>query len=182
MRTPANSIDAATWWRLIALSFFAGVALQELPPLVIVCARVVFGAAMLIPVLLWSGLALPARLRDWTPFVVMGLLNNVVPMTLIVYGQTTISSGLASVLNATTPLFTVLVLALSGDEALTARRLAGVLCGAAGVAVLQAPALLDGRAAPGVLLCLGAAFSYGLSGLWAKRRMVGVPPLVAATG
>lgn len=189
MRASANSIDAATWWRLIALSilwggsfFFAGVALRELPPLVIVCARVVFGAAMLIPVLMWSGLTLPSRLRDWGRFAMMGLLNNVVPMSLIVYGQTTVSSGLASVLNATTPLFTVLVLAASADEPLTARRLAGVLCGAAGVAVLQVPALIGGEAEPGVLLCLGAAFSYGLSGLWAKRRMVGVPPLVAATG
>lgn len=189
MRTPDQAIDAAAWWRLILLSilwggsfFFAGVALRELPPLVIVCARVVLGAIMIAPMLLWSGLSLPTRLRDWGPFAVMGLLNNVLPMCLIVYGQTTISSGLASVLNATTPLFTVLVLAASGDEPLSARRLAGVLCGAAGVAVLQAPALLGGEAAPGVLLCLGAALSYGLSGLWAKRRMIGVPPLVAATG
>lgn len=189
MRTLDQAIDTATWWRLILLSilwggsfFFAGVALRELPPLVIVCARVVLGTIMLIPVLLWSGLSLPSRLRDWMPFAVMGLLNNVLPMSLIVYGQTTISSGLASVLNATTPLFTVLVMAASGDEPLSTRRLAGVLCGAAGVAVLQAPALLGGEFAPGVLLCLGAALSYGLSGLWAKRHMVGVPPLVAAAG
>jgi drug/metabolite transporter (DMT)-like permease len=189
LRAKDQTIDAATWWRLIVLSilwggsfFFAGLALRELPPLVVVCARVVLGALMLVPVLLWSGLSLPRCLRGWAPFAMMGLLNNVLPMSLIVYGQTTISSGLASVLNATTPLFTVLVLAMSGDEPLSRRRLAGVVCGAAGVAVLQAPALLGGDAAPGVLLCLGAALSYGLSGLWAKRRMTGVPPLVAANG
>ena len=113
----------------------------------------------------------------------MGLLNNVVPMSLIVFGQTTISSGLASVLNATTPFFTTLLLATAGDERLTSRRLAGVLCGVLGVAVLQAPDMLRLAASSfGVLLCLGAAFSYGLAALWARRNLSGTPPLVAATG
>ena len=138
---------------------------------------------MLLPVLIWSGMTLPRRPADWVPLAGMGLLNNVVPMSLIVFGQTTISSGLASVLNATTPFFTTLVLAGAGDERLTSRRLAGVLCGVLGVAVLQAPDMLRPAASSlGVLLCLGAAFSYGLAALWARRNLAGTPPLVAATG
>jgi drug/metabolite transporter (DMT)-like permease len=113
----------------------------------------------------------------------MGLLNNVVPMSLIAFGMTTVSSGLASVLNATTPLFTTLLLAAAGDEPLTPRRLTGVMCGVVGVAFLQAPAMVHPTGtAIGVLLCLIAAFSYGLAGLWARRRLAGVHPLVAATG
>lgn len=187
---PSVSIDAATWWRLVALAvlwggvfFFVEVALRELPPLTIVCARIALGALVLVPLLIWFGMRLPRSIRDWVPLAGMGLLNNVVPMSLIVFGQTTVSSGLASVLNATTPFFTTLVLAAVGDEQLTARRLLGVLCGVVGVAVLQVPDMIYGAASStGVLLCLGAAFSYGLSGLWARRRLSGVPPLVAAAG
>jgi drug/metabolite transporter (DMT)-like permease len=188
--SPSSSLDAGAWWRLVALSvlwggsfFFVGVALRDLPPLTIVSARVMLGAVMLAPVLILSGLTLPQRLADWAPLAGMGPLNNVVPMSLIVFGQTTISSGLASVLNATTPFFTTLVLAAAGDERLTSRRLAGVLCGVLGVAVLQAPDMLRPAASSfGVLLCLGAAFSYGLAALWARRNLSGTPPLVAATG
>jgi drug/metabolite transporter (DMT)-like permease len=80
-------------------------------------------------------------------------------------------------------LFTTLVLAVAGDEPLTARRLAGVLCGVAGVGLLQAPDLVHpATLPPGVLLCLAAAFSYGLAALWARRRLSDVPPLVAAAG
>jgi drug/metabolite transporter (DMT)-like permease len=188
--TVSASLDAPTLWRLISLAmlwggsyFLVQVGLSELPPLSIVWMRTMLGAMALLPILLWMGLALPRRARDWIPLAGMGLLNNVVPMSMIVFGMTTVSSGLASVLNATTPLFTTLVLAAAGDEPLTPRRLAGVMCGVAGVAVLQAPAMIQPTATSiGVLLCLGAAFSYGLAGLWARRKLAGVPPLVAATG
>jgi drug/metabolite transporter (DMT)-like permease len=183
-------LDGATSWRLVTLAmlwggayFLVQIGLRELPPLTIVWARTTLGAIALLPILLWLGLRLPQRARDWLPLAEMGMLNNVVPMSMIVFGMTTVSSGLASVLNATTPFFTTLVLAAAGDEPLTARRLSGVMCGVAGVAVLQAPAMVHPTATSiGVLLCLGAAFSYGLAGLWARRQLTGVPVLVAATG
>ncbi len=186
----SGALDFATSWRLVTLAvlwggsyFLAQLALRELPPLIIVWARTMLGALALVSVLVWLGLTLPRTPREWLSLAGMGLLNNVVPMSLIVTGMTTVSSSLASVLNATTPFFTTLVLAAAGDEPLTPQRLIGVLCGVAGVAVLQAPALLQPAATPiGVLLCLAAAFSYGLAGLWARRRLSGVTPLVAATG
>ena len=188
--TVSASLDAATSWRLVTLAmlwggsyFLVQIGLRELPPLTIVWARTMLGAIALLPVMLWLGLRLPRRARDWVPLAGMGLLNNVIPMSLIVFGMTTVSSGLASVLNATTPFFTTLVLAAAGDEPLTPRRLTGVMCGVAGVAVLQAPAMIQPTATSvGVLLCLVAAFSYGLAGLWARRQLAGVPALGAATG
>lgn len=177
------------WALLIMLSmlwggsfFFNGVAVKELPPLTIVLARVAIAAVLLMPLLRARGGKLPADLRGWTPFLVMGLLNNVIPFSLIVWGQTQITSGLASVLNATTPLFTVLVLAVAGDEPLSIRRVVGASIGLAGVIVLRGRDLQWASAQSlGMLLCLGAALSYGLSGLWGRRKLAQVPPLGSAT-
>ncbi|HTQ82015.1 MAG TPA: DMT family transporter [Pseudolabrys sp.] len=192
MTEPANTMDRQSWLLLILLSvlwggsfFFAGAALRELPPLTIVLARVALGAATLLPLLKVLGGRLPDTLAGWRPFFIMGMLNNVIPFSLLVAGQTYISSGLASVLNATTPLFTVLVLAAFGDERLIARRLIGVLIGLAGVALLRGAGLDTAADAHnqtvGMLLCLGAALSYGFSGLWGRRQLIGVPPITSAT-
>ncbi|RDV05350.1 DMT family transporter [Undibacter mobilis] len=176
------------WLLLIALSvlwggsfFFNGLALRELPPLTVAFARVLFGALCLLIVLKPLGGSLPKRAVDWLPFAVMGLVNNVIPFSLFLTAQTTISSGLASVLNATTPLFAVSVMALTGEERLTGRRLAGVLIGIGGVAVLRGPGLSAESQTIGIVLCLGAALSYGFAGYWGRHAMAGVPPLTSAT-
>jgi drug/metabolite transporter (DMT)-like permease len=184
-----TEMDERDWALLVLLSilwggsfFFTGVAIRELPPLTIVLARVTIAAALLLPLLLAQGGRLPASLAGWKPFFVMGLLNNVIPFSLIVCGQAWIASGVASVLNATTPLFTVLVMAASGDEPLAARRVVGVLGGLAGVVILSGQGLeFAGGQTLGMLLCLGAALSYGFSGLWGRRKLAGVPPLTSAT-
>lgn len=189
MAPPAVSIDRQTWLLLILLSvlwggsfFFTGAALRELPPLTIVLVRVALGAALLLPLLKVLGGGLPEGVAGWKPFFIMGLLNNVVPFSLQVAGQTYISSGLASVLNATTPLFTVMVLATFGDERLVLRRVAGVLIGLLGVIVLRGPTLdVSNNQTIGMLLCLGGALSYGFSGLWGRRKLAGVPPITSAT-
>jgi drug/metabolite transporter (DMT)-like permease len=112
----------------------------------------------------------------------MALINNVIPFSLIVMAQTYIPSGMASVLNATTPVFTVLVAAAFGDERLIARRVAGVLLGLTGVIVLRGFAFqIDASQTAGILLCLGATVSFGFSALWATRKLTGKPPLATAT-
>jgi drug/metabolite transporter (DMT)-like permease len=176
------------WLLLVALSvlwggsfFFNGVALRELPPLTVAFARVFFGALCLLAVIGPLGGSLPKRAADWLPFAVMGLVNNVIPFSLFLTAQTMISSGLASVLNATTPLFAVLVMAASGEERLSGRRIAGVLIGLGGVALLRAPGLSGADQMLGIVLCLGAALSYGFAGYWGRRAMPGVPPLTSAT-
>ena len=184
-----NRIDARDWSLLAVLSilwggsfFFNGAALRELPPLTLVFLRVALGAAILLPLLRMQGISLPRGVTGWKPFVVIGLLNNVIPFSLIVIGQTFIPSGLASILNATTPLFTVLVMAAAREEALQMRRVAGVALGLAGVIILRGWGA-ETRAGQevGILLCLGGAFSYGLAALAARRLLKDSPPLGTAT-
>jgi len=194
-----NRIDARDWSLLAGLSvlwggsfFFNGVVLKELPPLTVVLLLVALAAMILLPVLRAYQIRFPAGLSGWKPFFAIALLNNVLPFSLIVIGQTYIPSGLASILNATTPLFTVVVMAAAGDEKLHARRVVGVLTGLIGVIILhgqdvhgqgvhgQDPGFQSGEGV-GILLCLAAAFSYGLSALYARRKLSNSPPLATAT-
>ena len=185
------------WLLLIFLSvlwggsfLFIGVAVQELPTLTLVFARVGLAAVLLLPVIYAMGLRLPSRLTTWRDFALMSLLNNVVPFLLIVRGQKEIASGLASVLNATTPLFAVILshyFVAEGQADL--RRIAGVLIGMTGVAILVGPEALFGQPASvfGMTCVLGAAISYAISGLWGKRfRNIPLPvtaagPLICST-
>jgi len=189
-----NRIDARDWSLLAVLSvlwggsfFFNGVVLKELPPLTVVLLRVALAAMILLPVLRAYQIRFPVGLSGWKPFFAIALLNNVLPFSLIVIGQTYIPSGLASILNATTPLFTVVVMAAAGDEKLHARRVVGVVTGLIGVIILhgqdlhgQDPGFQSGEGV-GILLCLAAAFSYGLSALYARRKLSNSPPLATAT-
>jgi drug/metabolite transporter (DMT)-like permease len=189
MTASDDRIDARDWSLLALLSvlwggsfFFNGVVLRELPPLTVVFLRVVLAAMLLLPLLWVYRIRFPAGLSGWRPFFAIAFLNNILPFSLIVLGQTYISSGLASILNATTPLFTVLVMAVAGDEKLIARRVAGVVIGLAGVTILHGEGLGFGSGQGlGILLCLAAALSYGLSALYARRRLSDSPPLATAT-
>src|SRR5712672_2158866 len=189
-----SRIGARDWSLLAVLSvlwggsfFFNGVVLKELPPLTVVLLRVALAAMILLPVLRVYQIRFPVGLSGWKPFFAIALLNNVLPFSLIVMGQTYIPSGLASILNATTPLFTVLVMAAAGDEKLHARRVVGIVTGLIGVIILhgqdlhgQDPGFQSGEGV-GILLCLAAAFSYGLSALYARRKLSNSPPLATAT-
>jgi len=187
--TPDNRIDARDWSLLALLSvlwggsfFFNGVLLRELPPLTVVLLRVALAAIILLPFLWVYRIAFPKSLSGWKPYLAIGLLNNVLPFSLVVTGQTYIPSGLASILNATTPLFTVVVMAAAGDEKLHARRVAGVVAGLIGVIILRGQDLgLTTDQGVGILLCLAGAFSYGLAALFARRRLSDSPPLATAT-
>lgn len=186
-------MPAADWGRLLLLSvlwggsfFFVGVAVRELPPLTIVTVRVGLAALALLLLLSALGQRLPRDPRVLAAFLGMGLLNNVLPFSLIVWGQGHIGSGLASILNATTPLFTVVAAhALTRDEKATPSKLIGVLLGLAGVVVMIGGAALEGLGAGllAPLACLAGALSYALAGLFGRRfRALGVSPMATATG
>jgi len=161
---------------------FNGVVLKELPPLTVVFIRVVLASLMLLPLLRYYRLSFPSSLSGWAPFVAMALFNNVIPFSLILTAQTRITGGLASILNATTPLFTVLIMAAAAEERLTARRIAGVLLGLLGVIILRGEDLgFRDSQALGVVLCLTAAFCYGITALLGRRLLSGSPPLATAT-
>jgi drug/metabolite transporter (DMT)-like permease len=125
---------------------------------------------------------MPADRGLWGAFFVMGLLNNVIPFSLIFWGQTLIASGLAAILNATTPLFTVLVAHVATtDEKLSASRLLGVFAGVVGVAVMIGPGTFAGGSTLAKIAVLGAALSYAFAAIWG-RRFRGLPPVLTATG
>ncbi|HMQ92475.1 MAG TPA: DMT family transporter [Amaricoccus sp.] len=181
------------WGLLLFLSvlwggsfFFNEVALAELPPLTLVLLRVALAAAILRAVMRLKGIAMPRDPAIWRAFLAMGLLNNAIPFSLIVWGQSHVASGVAAIMNASTPLFTVLLAhRLTRDERLTAGRLVGVGLGLAGVAVMMGGAVAGGTGAAlaGQVACLAAAFSYALAGVYGRRfGALGLPPLAVATG
>ena len=164
--------------------FFSEIALAKLPPFTIVFSRVLIGAAVLWFLVLATGERPPADPAIWLAFLAMGTLNNVIPFSLIVWGQTQIASGLAAILNATTPLFTVvLVHYVTSDERLTESRLGGVLVGFIGVTVMIGPEMFEGLSLNVIaqLAVLGAALSYAFAGIFG-RRFKGTPPMSTAAG
>ena len=189
MSEEPKSMDRTEWGLLVLLSvlwggtfFLAGIALKELPPLIIVLVRVTLAALFLLPVFWFYGHRLPKSAKLWMPFFVMGLLNNVVPFYFQFAAQTIITVGLISIINAMTPLFTIIILASFGDEKLTLNRVAGVVMGLVGVAVLRGiEDPLDGPQTLGIGLGLVAALGYGFAALWGRRHLAGVPPLKSAT-
>ncbi len=192
MPTPTNKVmGPLEWLLLLALSalwgasfFFSKVAVAELPPFTLVLGRVGLAAGALIALVAASGQRLPRSPATWAAFLAMGALNNAIPFSLIFWGQTQIASGLAAILNAATPLFTVVLAALlTEDERMTPSRLGGVLLGLAGVVVMLGPDALDGLGADVLaqLAVLGATLSYALAGIFG-RRFHGLRPPVTAAG
>jgi drug/metabolite transporter (DMT)-like permease len=188
---PSTAMGGSEWLMLMALSvlwgssfLFFALLVVELPPLTIVLGRVGLAAVMLHLLLRLRGMRMGADL-PWRQFAVMGLLNNIIPFLLITLGVARIPSGLAAILNATTPIFTVLAAHwLTADERLSPIKAAGVALGFAGVAVLVGPGLLGGIGQAdllGQLCCLGAAASYALAGIYG-RRFRALPSLHVATG
>lgn len=191
--TSSLTMDSRDWVTLIILSvlwggsfFFVGVAVKGLPPFTIVALRVVIASATLIAVLWLRGLPLPFERRTLGLFLTMGLLNNVIPQSLIVWSQTHIASGVASILNATTPLFTVLIAhAFTQDERLNPGKVGGVVLGFGGVLAMIGPDAVSGLGtdllAQGAMLV--ATFSYGIAGVYGRRFVrYELPPLTTAAG
>jgi len=186
-----RTMTAGDWTLLAVLSvlwggsfFFVEVAIKQWPLVTVVIGRVGLAAVALWVWVAARGLPVPRDIRTWGAFVAMGALNNVIPFGLIAWGQTAIDSGLASILNATTPLFTVVIAHVAtADERVTANRLAGVVIGIVGVTVLVGSATLTGIGghALGQIAILAAALSYACAGVYG-RRLSGMPPAVAAAG
>ena len=186
------SISATAWLMLFALGavwggsfFFVEVALNEVGPFTIVLHRVFWAVPALGAVLWWKGLRPPTSLRAWGAYAVMGALNNAIPFTLIVWGQTQIEGGLASILNASTAVVGAVVAGvLLVDERLTARKIIGAALGLAGVAAIMGPSAVSGLDLRNLaqLAILGAAFSYSFASVWGKVALKGNAPEVNAFG
>ncbi len=199
MSTPINiapinlAMTPREWGMLVVLSilwggsfFFVGIAVAELPTFTIVFLRVGIAALGLHLVIRVMGERMPGGLQVWRTFFVMGFLNNLVPFSLIAWGQSHVESGLASILLATTPLFTIVVAHfVTADERLSAGRVAGIVAGIAGVIILIGSEVLSslGIAFIAHIGLLGAALFYSFSAIFGRRfKRMGITPLATATG
>ena len=159
----------------------------EMSPLMVVMGRLVFGLLFLFGALVVRGRSLPP-LSLWKPLLVVGIVNNAVPWFLIAWGEQYVSSGLASVLNATTPFFSVVLAVTWGDEHFSWLKVLGLLLGFVGVNVLIGADLREffttasSRVALGELAILASAILYAVGAVYARRELRGVPPLQVATG
>jgi drug/metabolite transporter (DMT)-like permease len=184
-------MGVAEWLLLVSLSvlwggsfFFVEVALQAFGPFTVVLGRVGLAAITLWALIGLKGLPIPKSPAVWHAFFCMGAINNIIPFSLIVWAQTEISGSLASILNATIPLFTVLVAhAFTRDEKLSPGKMLGVTTGFIGVVVIIGPDALSGIGANTVaqLAVLCAAVSYSFAGVFG-RRFRSMSPLVVAAG
>jgi drug/metabolite transporter (DMT)-like permease len=190
IRTQMNRGD---WLILLLLAviwggafFFIGVAVRHVPPLTYVWLRVSIAALAMWGYIRFRGESVQLPRQVWASMLLLAFLNNALPFTLFGWGQTHIASGLASILNATTPIWGVVVAHfLTHDERMTPRKIAGVLLGFGGVATMIGPALLSNIGTSGVaeLACVAAALSYALAAVWARRfRKQGISPLSVTTG
>lgn len=186
-----SRMNAWTWGLLVLLGliwggsfFFARIAVQHVPPLTLVFLRLLL-AALALHVYIAGRLDMyPILKARWREFLILGIINNVLPHALIFFGQTRIGAGLAAILNATTPIWTVLIANyLTSDEKLSSAKIAGCLVGLAGTIVLIGPSISTGSEAPlwALLLPVLAAVSYGFAATYGKR-FKGVPSPVTAAG
>lgn len=189
---PVNHEMGLKEWLLIlflsviwgASFFFVEVAVQTMTPLTIVMIRVGGAAAILLAVVKLTNRKLPDSPGLWAGLLVLGALNNVIPFSLITWGQTLIDSSLASILNAFSPVFSVLLAHfVTKEESLTPNRLMGVVCGWAGVAVLIGVDSLKGAGlqVAGQAAVLGASLLYACAAIFA-RRFKHLDPVVVAAG
>ncbi len=194
MYAPVSShMNFHVWVMLVVLSIlwgtsfiFTELALEDFRPLTIATLRVSGAASALWIYLLIIGAEIPRSLSIWGAFLIMGIVNNAIPFAAIMFAQTLISASLASILNSTAPLFTVVLAGiLLSDERITTARIFAVILGFIGVVVMIGPPALLGIGADVLAQCavLGASVSYAFSAVFARRfKAMGLQPSVLAVG
>ncbi|EJN04133.1 DMT family transporter [Phyllobacterium sp. YR531] len=185
------SMTGFVWFQLLLLGaiwggsfFFARIAVQVVPPLTLVLFRVFIAALALHVYLAGRGIKFWDYRQHAIGFAGLGLLNNVIPFSLLFIGQTALGAGLASIFNATTPIWTVILATiLTADEKVTPAKLGGIILGIAGIVVMIGPGILTGLGGPlwAEIAVIVATLSYAFASILAKR-FKGIPPTVTATG
>lgn len=188
----APIIDFTSGLLLLALAslwggsfFFAEIALSEVPPLTVALHRIFWAALALFFVVSWQRKSIPKSAKAWLCYLVMGALNNAIPFSLLFWGQTSVGSGLASILIGTTAVFGAVVASIFlVDEPLTTRKIIGAILGIFGVAAIMGLDALTNFDLRNLaqLAILGATLSYAFAGVWGKRFLSEYPPLINALG
>ncbi|MEP4198088.1 MAG: DMT family transporter [Aliishimia sp.] len=190
--TTQMSLSGRAWAELLLLGAIWGasflsirIALDEIPFLTSVAHRVFWACLLLWAVALLRGLTIPKDPKIWGAFLVMGIMNNVIPFGLMSWGQLHIESGLTSIFNSATAMFGVIAAAIFfADERLTPRKIVGVILGFFGVTIaigLDSFRNFDLRSLA-QLAVLAGTVSYALAGVWARKHLSGLPPQIAAAG
>jgi drug/metabolite transporter (DMT)-like permease len=187
-----KTLTGRAWAEMMLLAMIWGasflsirVALDEITPLTSVAHRTTWAMLVLWAVIAIMRIPLPRDPKILFSFLVMGLLNNVIPFTLMAWGQLYIESGLTSILNAFTAVVGVVIASLFfADERITLRKGIGVVLGFFGVAIaigLDNFRTLDLRSMA-QLAVIGGTVAYAIAGVWARKKLVGMPPQMAAAG
>jgi drug/metabolite transporter (DMT)-like permease len=191
MTNASRQLTAHDWFLLVVLAliwggsfYFARVAVLEIPPFTLVLSRVLLAAIALNIILQWKVTKLHHTRSLWLQFAMMGLLNNVIPHSLLFYGQQELGAGLASIINAMTPFWSLLIAhAYTHDERLSPSKILGVVTGMAGVGIMIGGAVFAGHngAVFALMAVVGTTISYGIASVYGKT-FAKVPPLETARG
>lgn len=163
---------------------FIKVGVETIPPVTLIAARTLIAGAILLAVIRWRGLRLPRDRRTWGRFLVQACLNSVVPFTLIAWAQQTTDAGLATILNATTPIFAFLLTVLVvRHEAVTGRKLFGVAAGLVGICLIIGVEALGGlgRELLAQLAIVAASVCYAGAAIFGKG-FKDLDPMMPAAG
>ncbi len=194
MQMVKQKMSLAEWGLIVLLSifwggsfFFVEIIIETIKPLTAVFLRVTIAAIALWMMTLIAKRCIPTSLLIWRDFFIMGLINNVIPFSLIVWAQVYINSGLASIYNATTPIFTLVVAGLLlDDEKITGTKIIALVLGLIGVIVLIDPSsikLMGNTNLLAQLAVLVAAVSYAFASVFGRRfRKMQLPPMTVAAG
>jgi drug/metabolite transporter (DMT)-like permease len=164
---------------------FIKIIVTEVPPMTLVAGRTGFAALLLWALIVLRGISLPKEFKTWRAFAIVGIFNGALPYSLIAWGEQYIPSGWAALLQATTPIFTILAAHfLTADDRINAKKALGIILGFTGVGLLLLPELRDGNLTPtwGMLAIVGASISYALASIFARKNLKGLSPLVSSAG
>jgi drug/metabolite transporter (DMT)-like permease len=172
----------ATLWG--ASYTFIRVAVATIPPITLIAGRTAIAGVLLLVIMHWRGLRMPRDAATWRRFLFQACLNSVIPWTMIAWGERTLDAGLATILNSTSPIFTFfLTLAVSGHEALTSRKLFGVVAGMAGICLIVGMQALAGfgEQLTAQIVTVAAAICYAGAAIF-SRGFKGLDPMAPAAG
>jgi drug/metabolite transporter (DMT)-like permease len=179
------------WFAFIALGLiwsssflWIKIAVQEIPPITLVAYRVLFGLLFGVVMILIQRVSLPRDAKSWTPLLILGISNIAIPFFLISWGEQSINSGVAAILDATVPLFSIVIAHFTlEDDQMTLPKVTGLLIGFAGVIILMSkdigtsPSSLLGQGA----VILACAF-YAASGVYARKNTENTPGILRSAG
>jgi drug/metabolite transporter (DMT)-like permease len=172
----------ATLWG--ASYTFIRVAVATIPPITLIAGRTAIAGLLLLIIMHWRGVKMPRDIATWRRFLFQACLNSVIPWTMIAWGERTLDAGLATILNSTSPIFTFfLTLAISRHEALTSRKLFGVVAGMAGICLIVGVQALAGfgEQLTAQIVTVAAAICYAGAAIF-SRGFKGLDPMAPAAG